>query len=139
MKAGASGRAGDAGNLFAGIPASLPTELTDIISQQSGVRIERILSQGQRSPTDFWYDQDDNEFVLLLQGAARLEFMQPRRDLALAPGDYLLIPAGQRHRVAWTAADEVSIWLAVFFSPATSPEAGPGGGAAPVAEAPHPG
>jgi cupin 2 domain-containing protein len=37
---------------------------------------------------------------------------QPRE---LKPGDYLLIPAHCRHRVAWTSSDEPSVWLAVHF------------------------
>ncbi|MCC9600479.1 cupin domain-containing protein [Stieleria sp. JC731] len=105
-------------NLFSGLPsdpkAPLPKELVDVLVSQSGVRIERIVSDGQASPTDFWYDQDEHEWVVVLQGRARLQFDDGRM-LELLPGDHLMIPAHQKHRVDWTSNDEFTIWLAVFY------------------------
>ncbi len=107
-------------NLFEGIPESLPEEITDTLLNADGVRIERIVSHGQASPDGFWYDQDEHEWVLLLAGEACLQIDDERIDgerasRRLRPGDFLFLPAGQRHRVAWTASDRATIWLGVFF------------------------
>ena len=102
------------GNLLAQIPTSLPQELLQTILERPGMRIERIVSHGHASPPDFWYDQEQHEWVLLVQGAARLQLDD--RTVELLPGDYLNIPAHQRHRVAWTTPDEATIWLAIFYS-----------------------
>jgi cupin 2 domain-containing protein len=107
------------GNLYTGIPAALPQELVDILCQRSGLRIERIVSRGHCSPPGFWYDQPEHEFVLLLSGAARLEFAatdaRGPQQVELSAADHLLIPAHQRHRVDWTPADADTVWLAVLF------------------------
>jgi len=102
-------------NLFADIPAQLPQELVDVLVDEPAVRIERIVSRGHSSAADAWYDQQQHEFVLLLSGGARLQFESPARSVELVAGDHLLIPAHQRHRVAWTADGQDSVWLAVFF------------------------
>jgi len=91
----------------------LPEELTTVLQEGTGVRIERIISTGHRSPDGFWYDQSKNEWVLVLQGAARLEFED--RVLEMRPGDFVNIPAHQKHRVAWTTPDEPTVWLAVHY------------------------
>ena len=111
------------GSLGAGVPAELPAELVEEIVAGPGVRVERIVSRGHRSPDGFWYDQDEDEWVLLVAGAAELELADGRR-LRLAPGDWVDIPAGLRHRVARTAPDEDTIWLAVWRAPGAdgSPE-----------------
>ncbi|WP_305041990.1 cupin domain-containing protein [Geoalkalibacter sp.] len=79
------------------------------------VRIERIVSRGHASPEGFWYDQAQNEFVLLAQGEAELELQDPAERIRLAPGDWLIIPAHRKHRVAWTNDRQDSVWLAVFY------------------------
>ena len=103
-------------NLFANIPADLPNELTETLLGRKGLRIERIVSRGQASPEGFWYDQDEDEWVLLLKGAAGLQFEHEAGIRVLKPGDHLHIPAHRRHRVAWTDGHGESIWLAVFFT-----------------------
>ncbi|MDC7700123.1 cupin domain-containing protein [Vogesella indigofera] len=104
-------------NLFADIPASLPQELFQtLFSGSTGFRVERIVSRGHASLEDFWYDQDEHEWVLLLAGAAELAYADPPRRQRLAPGDAVMIPAHCRHRVAWTTPAQDSVWLAVFFS-----------------------
>ncbi len=102
-------------NLFSNLPAALPEELIETLWAAGEVRVERIVSRGHASPPEFWYDQTEHEWVLLLKGAARLEFED--KTVELAPGDYLDIPPHVRHRVAWTAPDEPTIWLAVFRDP----------------------
>ena len=100
-------------NLFADPPPNLPEEISTTLLEASDVRIERIVSHGQCSPDGFWCDQDQAEWVLLLKGAARLQF--EGRLLEMRPGDFVNIPAHQKHRVAWTAPDEPTIWLAVHY------------------------
>lgn len=99
-------------NLLADIPANLPQELFQTLIEAGNVRIERIVSHGHKSPDGFWYDQSADEWVLLLRGAARLEFDDGRTQ-RLAPGDHSWIPAHARHRVAWTDPDQPTVWLAV--------------------------
>ena len=100
-------------NLFADLPAGLPEELIQILLSTSHVCIERIVSQGHVSPPKFWYDQDEYEWVLLIQGAARLRFDDEL--VELKPGDFLNIPAHRKHRVEWTSPDELTIWLAIYY------------------------
>jgi len=104
-------------NLFMNIPASLPEELTTVLADSGQVRIERIISDGHASPEGFWYDQDQTEWVLLVSGSAVLSVEKETgiERVELNPGDHLLIPARQRHRVEATAANEKTIWLAVFY------------------------
>lgn len=103
-------------NIHQGLPDELPAELTEEILASPGLRIERIVSRGHRSPDSFWYEQEENEWVLVLSGRARLEIEGDTTETALGPGDHLLIPAGKKHRVAWTDPREHTVWLAVFFS-----------------------
>jgi cupin 2 domain-containing protein len=80
--------------------------------------VERIVSRGHASALDFWYDQPEHEWVLLVQGAARLQVETSPGQVEtrnLHPGDYVLLPAHQRHRVDWTHPTENTIWLAIFF------------------------
>ena len=100
-------------NLFANLPTHLPNELITLLQQGNGVRIEKIVSTGHRSPDAFCYDQDQNEWVVVLKGMAKLEFED--RSVHLSPGDSIFIPAHTPHRVLWTSADEPTVWLAVFF------------------------
>ena len=103
-------------NIFDQIPEKAPEELVTELLSKEGVRIERIVSFGQGSPDGFWYDQKENEWVLLLEGSATLCFEEG--DLVdLAPGDYLSIPFGKRHRVEKTDPSRRTIWLAIFCPP----------------------
>ena len=103
------------GNLFAAIPDAQPEESFEDILQRRNVRIERIVSRGHCSPEGFWYDQDWDEWVLLVSGRAGLEIEGRTKAVELGPGDHLLIHSHTRHRVAWTAAGENTIWLAVHI------------------------
>lgn len=103
------------GNLLTGIPPELPEELVQILGSSPGVRIERIVSRGHASPEGCWYDQDWDEFVLLVKGRAGLRFEGESEVKELVPGDYLLIPAHLRHRVAWTEPSEDTVWLVVHY------------------------
>ena len=100
-------------NLF-DLPDPLPDaeEFTDLIPER-GVKIERIVSCGQTSPVGEWYDQDRDEWVVLIQGEAVLEY-DDGETLRLGAGDHVLIPARRRHRVNYTSRTPLCIWVAVF-------------------------
>ena len=99
-------------NLFHG-GAAKPNgdEFTETLLASGDVRIERIISTVQVSPPGFWYDQEEDEWVALLEGRAMLEYADGR-SFTLKRGDWVLIPAHRRHRVAFT--DSYCVWLAVF-------------------------
>ena len=103
-------------NLFAELPATAAVdEQFREILQRPGLRIERIVSTGQSSPPDFWYDQPQGEWVLVLQGEAKLRFAYAAEARHLRAGDYVDIPPHCRHRVEWTTAGQITIWLAVHY------------------------
>ena len=103
-------------NLFADLPSDLSKELIEVLAETRHVRIERIMSTGQASPQDFWYDQAESEWVAVLQGEATLQFEGESDLRRLTTGDYVLIPAHRKHRVEWTSSEEPTVWLAVFFA-----------------------
>lgn len=100
-------------NLFTSIPNNLSEEIFQTLISSDEISIERIISKGHKSEQNFWYDQDLNEWILLIKGAARLEFSD--KTLNLKPGDYVNIIAHEKHRVDWTTPDEETIWLAIFY------------------------
>ena len=100
-------------NLFENIPENAPEELVTALLSSKDIRIERIVSFGQSSPDGFWYDQEENEWVLLLEGTATLRF-EAGDPVDLKPGDHLNIPAGKRHRVEKTDQNCRTVWIAVF-------------------------
>lgn len=102
------------GNLFDHLPVRLEAECFQDLVKSDTVRIERILSHGQSSPESGWYDQDEHEWVMVLQGRGRVEF-EGGAITELGPGDHLNLPAHQKHRVAWTDPDQITVWLAVFY------------------------
>ena len=87
----------------------------DTLVQSKHLRIERITSLGHHTPKDDWYNQKDNEWVILLQGQARICFADNSPTLSLNPGDYLNIPAYTKHRVEWTTPNTPTIWLAIHY------------------------
>ena len=104
-----------AGNLFAAIPPRLTREEITTLLSSPALRIERIVSRGQANPEGFWYDQPQDEWVIVLAGRAELAFEGDGTSMRMTPGDYLHIPAHRRHRVAWTDPAEATVWLAVHF------------------------
>jgi cupin 2 domain-containing protein len=102
-------------NIIADVPRhALDEQLTSML-QANNLRIERIVSHGHASPPGFWYDQDQHEWVIVLQGAARLLFEGDAKSIELGAGDYVDIPAHKKHRVEWTTPEEPTVWLAVYF------------------------
>jgi cupin 2 domain-containing protein len=95
------------------LPAQLPSsELVEALIPDRGILIERIISTGQTTPAGIWNDQERDEWVVLLQGQARLA-CENGQVLAMEPGDWVFILAHQRHRVEYTSQQPPCIWLAI--------------------------
>lgn len=95
------------------LPTVLPDgEVFEALLPDQGVLIERIISCGQVAPENQWYEQERDEWVVLLQGRAEIGWEDGRMQ-KLNAGDWLLIPAHERHQVTYTSSDPPCIWLAV--------------------------
>ncbi|OYQ66616.1 cupin [Pseudanabaena sp. SR411] len=95
----------------------LPQEVSQLekfeqIVSGKNIQIERIVSTGETTPSGQWYDQELDEWVILLQGEAELSYTDYTR-IKIKAGDYLLIPAHTKHRVEYTSIEPACIWLAV--------------------------
>ncbi|MDB5345300.1 MAG: Cupin domain protein [Schlesneria sp.] len=101
-------------NIFDDLPQNLPKEVVQTLIQAADMRIERIVSRGHASALDFWYDQPQAEWVIVLKGAAILQFEDCM--VEMKPGDFINIPAFKKHRVEWTTPDEPTVWLGVRYS-----------------------
>ncbi len=101
-------------NIFAEIPKMLKEESFQHLAASEHVKIERIVSRGHTSPETGWYDQEKNEWVMVLEGKAVLSFID-EPPVTLNRGDYLIIPAHKKHRVDWTEPDKETVWLAVHY------------------------
>ena len=106
-------------NMLANQPDATQNEVFETLAQGQDVVIERIVSQGQRSAEGFWYEQEREEFVMVVTGQATLRREVEGRveSIDLGPGDCLTIPALQRHRVEWTDPQRPTVWLAIHYPP----------------------
>jgi cupin 2 domain-containing protein len=104
-------------NIFANLPDASSSEVFQTLAENGAVRIERIISHGQATPEGEWFDQELDEWVLLLSGSAKIFFENNVSPLRMKPGDYIMIAARQRHRVVWTDSKVQTVWLAVHFPP----------------------
>jgi cupin 2 domain-containing protein len=105
------------GNLFANVPdVNNHDEQFEMLLSRPGFRIARIVSTGQASPPGFWYDQAEAEWVVLLSGAAELQFEDEETPRTMSPGDWINIEAHRRHRVNWTDPEKSSVWLAIHYA-----------------------
>jgi len=100
-------------NIFAEIPDELDNELMDVLQQSDNIKIQRIVSKGQVSPETGWYDQQQNEWVIVIKGEAIITFEQT--EVAMQAGSYINIPAHTKHKVSWTHPDLETIWLVVYY------------------------
>ena len=103
-------------NVFDDLPARLPAERIDVLVTGRGVRVERIVSTGHVTPPGEWYDQDTDEWVVLLRGRARLRIESEPDARDLYPGDHVLLRSHVRHRVEWTDDAGPTVWLAVHYT-----------------------
>ena len=104
------------GNLLAKLPPSSPDEVFEPLLEAGGLRLERIVSTGQATPAGEWLVQDWDEWVVLLAGKARLLIQGESVARELRPDDWIIIPAGIRHRVEWTSRDPPTVWLALHYN-----------------------
>jgi len=101
-------------NIFAELPQNLPEEIFEKIVEGKDFFVEKIISDGHTSAPNFWYDQEINEFVMLMSGSAKILY-EDGNSFSLSPGDYLIIPANQKHRVEETDKSQKTIWLAIHY------------------------
>ena len=101
-------------NIFEDLATCLDEEEFKTIVESAPTKIERIVSTGHHSEEGFWYDQEDHEWVLVLQGSGVIEY-EDGSVIELNVGDYVNIPAHQKHRVKETSRREPTVWLAVHY------------------------
>lgn len=99
---------------FFELPTDLPKpdEFVETLAESEGFRVERIISHGHKTPDGQWYDQAEDEWVMLVRGEATLEWADGQKTRLVA-GDTLMIPAHTRHRVDQTSHSPPCFWLAI--------------------------
>lgn len=102
------------GNIFELIPEKLDEELVGVLLKNENVTIERIVSKGHASPATGWYDQEQNEWAVVVKGEAVLSFENGREE-TLTAGSYINIPAHTKHKVKWTHPTIETVWLAIYY------------------------
>ncbi|CAA9892831.1 conserved hypothetical protein [Candidatus Methylobacter favarea] len=106
-------------NIYSRIPEDLPGEMVECLLKRDHISIERIISKGHITTPGQWYDQAWDEWVMVLQGRATLQYENDKHSITLTAGDYWLIPAHARHRVAWTQPDIATLWLVIHLNKPT--------------------
>jgi len=101
-------------NLFSLLPANLEVEEFRDLLKNENIRIERIISRGHTSPKKGWYDQEEHEWVIVLQGSGSIVFEDGSK-ITLEKGDFLNIPSHKKHKVSWTDSNNLTVWLAIFY------------------------
>jgi len=100
-------------NIFDDLPNVEKGEVIEKLASlgQGAVRIERIISGGHASSEEFWYEQEEDEWVMLIRGEARLLIEGEESELEMKAGDHVDLPAKLKHRVDFVSND--ALWLAV--------------------------
>jgi len=102
-------------NLFADLPSeSLPDELFETLCSGKKFELKRIISTGQTTAENEWYEQDSHEWFVVLKGEAKILFAD-NSVRHLFPGDCLQIPAKTKHRVIYTSTTKVTVWLVIYY------------------------
>lgn len=101
-------------NIFESIPDNLDEEFFELLVQGENIKIERIISKGHRSPESGWYDQEQNEWLIVLKGEAIISF-ENGIDINLKAGSHINIPSRKKHKVSWTDPKTETIWLAIHY------------------------
>lgn len=78
--------------------------------EHKNIKIQKILSCDYKN--GHWYEQAEDEWVVLLQGEATLEYSDSTQKLS--SGDFIFIPRTTKHRVVHTSKD--ALWLALFIA-----------------------
>jgi cupin 2 domain-containing protein len=102
-------------NIFSSLPDKLEHESFEELLRHKNIKIERIVSHGHTSPETGWYEQKENEWVIVLEGSGSVLF-ESGVEFNLKKGDYLNIPAHTRHKVTRTDPDNITVWLAIHYS-----------------------
>jgi cupin 2 domain-containing protein len=105
----------DIQNIYSSIPANIPQELFQDILITDNFKVKRIVLKGHASPRDFWYDQKQNEWVILLKVSAGLLFEENDTIIELTPCNHINIPAHLKHRVEWSDPDIETVWLEIMW------------------------
>ena len=105
---------GPIANLLDDLPPAGSDEVFEPLLERAGVRLERIVSSGQSTPPDAWYDQEQDEWVMIVAGAARL-CIEGQGVFDMKAGDSVFLPAHCRHRVEWTDPRQQTVWLALHL------------------------
>ena len=117
-------------NIFDLRDLSEKEEIIKILAENENIKIEKIISTGQI--TD-WQVSEKNEFVILIQGEAEIEFFEKKnlkknekiienksrtknKKLKLLKGDTVLINRMEKHRVSYTSKNPCCIWVCIFFN-----------------------
>jgi cupin 2 domain-containing protein len=95
------------GRLLPSSDAPAVGERSEEIAKLGGVVVEQILSGAIAAPVD--YDQDHDEWVVLLSGGATLDVGDESLDLVA--GDWVLLGARVQHRLVETVPG--TTWLAL--------------------------
>jgi cupin 2 domain-containing protein len=103
----------DMNNIFAALPDKQEKEFFEVLQHSENIRIERIVSIGHTSPKTGWYDQAENEWVIIIKGEAIMTFEDKK--VTMQAGSYINIPAHTKHKVSWTKPQQETVWLAVFY------------------------
>ncbi len=101
-------------NIFESIPDNPDDEMVELIVQNEKTKIERIISRGHISPASGWYDQEKDEWVIVLKGEAIISF-ESGKEVSLKAGDHINITAHTKHKVKWTNPKTETVWLAVHY------------------------
>ncbi|MCK5082790.1 MAG: cupin domain-containing protein [Candidatus Omnitrophica bacterium] len=102
-------------NIYDQIPEELREEVFEEITRGDSFRLERIVSKGHSTPEGKWYDQDEDEWVILLKGNAGILIEGEAEAVTLNPGDHYQIPAHSKHRVEWTDSKTETVWVALHY------------------------
>jgi len=102
-------------NIYSNIPEELPNELSEKIIYNKSFKLERIISKGHSTTKGQWYDQGQDEWVILLKGSAGIAIEGEPGIVVLKPGDYMHLPAHFKHRVEWTDPATETVWLALHY------------------------
>lgn len=107
----------DTANIYSKIPNEFSKELIEEIIEGGKFKLKRIVSRGHVTPKGDWYDQDKDEWVILLKGSADLLIEGETVPISLKPGDHVHFPAHKKHRVERTDPNSETIWLALHYEP----------------------
>ncbi len=104
------------GNLFSlPVDFDISEEFLQTLFSGEDIRLERIISTGHTTPEGEWFDQEKDEWVLLLEGRAEILY-ESGEETEMVPGDWIFIPAHRKHRVTFTSSEPRCFWLALHGS-----------------------